>query len=88
MLALQGSGLSRARSTSAAPEASCVQDWANKCIRAFVPGFVIVEWNRIAVAMNELKKGTSSGDALASEMMHLMETELKEVHDIMGKKWR
>jgi hypothetical protein len=49
---------------------------------------VIEEWNRIAKAMSEVTKGGKGSEESASEMMAVLEAELKTVHDVMGKKWR
>eukprot|EP01025_Chloroclados_australasicus_P017949 TRINITY_DN19246_c0_g1_i2.p2 TRINITY_DN19246_c0_g1~~TRINITY_DN19246_c0_g1_i2.p2 ORF type:complete len:288 (+),score=32.67 TRINITY_DN19246_c0_g1_i2:113-976(+) len=65
-------------------------DWQNKCTKMFVNPDVVEEWGRIATQMNEIKKGKGGGgvEDTAQEMMALLESELKEVHDVMGKKWR
>jgi hypothetical protein len=69
-----------------------VQDWQNKCTKIFVNSEVVDEWSRIAAAMNDIGKqagkGKGSSEDTATEMMALLEAELKTVHDVMGKKYR
>jgi hypothetical protein len=38
--------------------------------------------------MSEVIKGGKGSEESASEMMAILEAELKTVHDVMGKKWR
>ena len=64
-----------------------LQDWQNKCIKLYINPDVVDEWARIAKDMAELSKGKANEDG-ATEMMALLEGELKTVHDVMGKKWR
>lgn len=45
----------------------------------------------MATGMNDIGKsgkGKAGGEDAATEMMALLEAELKTVHDVMGKKWR
>jgi hypothetical protein len=65
-----------------------MQDWQTKCLKINVNSDVIEEWNRIAKLMSEVNKGGKGSEESASEMLALLEGELKTVHDVMGKKWR
>jgi hypothetical protein len=70
---------------------SRVQDWQNKCLKLFINQDVVDEWSRVATEMNDIGKSgkvRSGGEDASTEMMALLETELKTVHDVMGKKWR
>lgn len=65
-----------------------LQDWQTKCIKLFVNSDVIEEWARIATALNAIGGGGKGSEDTATEMMALLEAELKTVHDAMGKKFR
>lgn len=78
----------RAMKIKNASKEHTIIDWQNKCTKLFVNTDVVEEWSRIATAMNDVGKGKSKGEDTAREMLELMESELKTVHDVMGKKWR